>query len=96
MELNQPNTKQVAPTGPRVFDASELQELTAIREAYEQTTVSLGQLEMQKREIAKTEKRVNERLTAIEAQEKVFLDKIVAKYGEGTFDINTGIFTPKT
>ncbi len=95
MELNQPNT-QPTPTGPRIFDASELQELTAIREAYEQATVSLGQLEMQKRELAKTEKRVNERLTAIEAQEKVFLDKIVAKYGEGTFDINTGIFTPKS
>jgi glycerate-2-kinase len=94
MELNTPNT-QTASSGPRVFDASELQELTAIREAYEQATVSLGQLEMQKREVAKTEKRVNERLTAIEAQEKVFLDKIVAKYGEGTFDINTGIFTPK-
>jgi hypothetical protein len=96
MELNQPNIQQPAPTGPRVFDASELQELTAIREAYEQATVSLGQLEMQKRELIKTEKRVNERLTAIEAQEKVFLDKIVAKYGEGTFDINTGIFTPKS
>jgi hypothetical protein len=94
MELNTPNI-QTASSGPRVFDASELQELTAIREAYEQATVSLGQLEMQKREVAKTEKRVNERLTAIEAQEKVFLDKIVAKYGEGTFDINTGIFTPK-
>jgi hypothetical protein len=95
MELNTPNT-QAASNSPRVFDASELQELTAIREAYEQATISLGQLEMQKRELAKTEKRVNERLTAIEAQEKVFLDKIVAKYGEGTFDINTGIFTPKS
>ncbi len=94
MELNTPNT-QTASNSTRVFDASELQELTAIREAYEQATVQLGQLEMQKRELAKTEKRVNERLTAIEAQEKVFLDKIVAKYGEGTFDINTGIFTPK-
>jgi hypothetical protein len=51
---------------------------------------------MQKREIAKTEKRLNERLAAIEAQEKVFLDKIVAKYGEGTFDINTGAFTPRS
>ena len=95
MELNTPNT-QPASNSTKTFDASELQELTAIREAYEQTTVSLGQLEMQKRELAKTEKRVNERLTAIEAQEKVFLDKIVAKYGEGTFDINTGIFTPKS
>jgi len=38
---------------------------------------------------------LNKKITAIENQEKVFLDKIVAKYGEGTFDINTGIFSPK-
>lgn len=95
MELNTPNT-QAALNETKIFDASEIQELTTIREAYEQATISLGQLEMQKREIAKTEKRLNERLIAIEAQEKVFLDKIVARYGEGTFDINTGAFTPRS
>jgi hypothetical protein len=95
MELNQPNIQQPASLEQKIFDAAEIQELTAIREAYEQATISLGQLEMQKREIAKTEKRLNERLIAIESQEKVFLDKIVAKYGEGTFDINTGAFTPR-
>lgn len=82
-------------TGPIVFEASELQEMNNIREAYDQLTIALGQIEMQKREIAKNEKRNLDRLTSVEAQEKVFLDKIVAKYGEGTFDVNTGIFTPK-
>ena len=41
------------------------------------------------------EVRIEQKITAIENQEKVFLDKIVAKYGEGTFDINTGIFSSK-
>ncbi len=81
--------------GPVVFDQNELSEMNNIREVYDQLTIALGQVEMQKREINKNEKRTLERLTAIEAQEKVFLDKIVAKYGEGTFDVNTGIFTPK-
>lgn len=81
--------------GPVKFDQSEIQELNSIREAYEQSTLALGQVQMQKREIEKAEKRVFEKLTSIEAQEKVFLDKVVAKYGEGTFDIATGIFTPK-
>lgn len=81
--------------GPVVFDQNELSEMSNIREIYDQLTIGLGQIEMQKREINKNEKRTLERLTAIEAQEKVFLDKIVAKYGEGTFDVNTGIFTPK-
>lgn len=77
------------------FTEEEIRELSAIRESYDSLVLALGQLEMQKRELAKNEARVNERLTATENQEKVFLDKIVAKYGEGTFDIATGIFTPK-
>lgn len=92
MELNQ--TTQDT-TQPRQFDAAEIQELSVIREAYEQITTSFGQLEMQRREVLKNEKRINERLTTIEAQEKAFLDKIMAKYGEGTFDIATGVFTPR-
>jgi hypothetical protein len=83
------------PEETKMFDAAEISELSSIREAYEQVTIAFGQLEMQKREVIKNEKRINEKFTAIEAQEKVFLDKIVAKYGEGTFDINTGVFTPK-
>lgn len=93
MELNQ--TTQTLVTEPTKFSQDELNEVSAIRQAYEETTLALGQLELQKREIKKSETRVNDRLTAIENQEKVFLDKIVAKYGEGTFDIATGIFTPK-
>lgn len=77
------------------FSQAEVDELAAIRRSYEEITLALGQLELQKRELAKNEKRINERLTASEAQEKVFLDKIVAKYGEGTFDIQSGVFTPK-
>jgi hypothetical protein len=81
--------------GPKQFNADEIAELTIIRESYEQLTLSLGQLQMQKREMEKNEKKVNEKLLSTENQEKVFLDKILAKYGEGTFDINTGVFTPK-
>lgn len=92
-----PATQPTTPsTGPRQFDASEIQELTEIREAYEQATLTLGQIEMQKREVVKNEKKINEKMNAIEAQEKLFLEKIMLKYGEGTFDITTGVFTPKS
>ena len=103
MELNQ-NTQQAtvsaaaqaaAQSGPKQFGPEEIAELSVIREAYEQITLSLGQLEMQKREVAKNEKRINERLVSVENQEKVFLDKVLSKYGEGTFDVMTGVFTPK-
>lgn len=92
MELNQ-TTEDI--NQPRQFDAAEIQELTLIREAYEQITLTLGQIEMQKREVEKNKKRADERIVAVEAQEKLFLEKIMARYGEGTFDIATGVFTPK-
>lgn len=88
-------TNQTTATGPVKFSQDEINELSAIRQAYDDTTLALGQLELQKREVLKREKAINEKLIAIEAQEKVFLDKIVAKYGEGTFDIATGVFTPR-
>ncbi len=91
MEINKPTQPSTVK-----FNQSEIDELTAIRKSYEDLTVALGQLEMQKREVSKNEKRINDRLTAAENQEKVFLDNIVAKYGEGTFDITTGVFTPKS
>jgi hypothetical protein len=88
-------TASPAATSPVKFTEAEIKELTTIRESFEQVTVGLGQLEMQKRDVKKNETRINERITALENQEKVFLDGIVAKYGEGSFDITTGIFTPK-
>jgi hypothetical protein len=93
MEINQ-NTSTAA-SGQVKFTAEEIKELSIIRQGYEELTLALGQLELQKRELKKNETRVNDRLTAVEASEKAFLDKIVAKYGEGTFDIATGVFTPK-
>ena len=86
------NTQNIA---TKQFDSVEINELKDIRTSYEQITLALGQLEMQKRELKKNEQKVDERLTALVAQETVFLNKVVEKYGEGTFDISTGIFTPK-
>ena len=83
------------PDTPVKFSAEEIGELSNIRQSYEQATLALGQLEMRKRELKKTEAGISDSIVAVEAQEKAFLDRIVAKYGEGTFDINTGIFTPK-
>ena len=93
MELNQPT--QNAANSPTKFNQDEITELSTIRQGYEETTLALGQLELQKREVKKNEVRIEQKITAIENQEKLFLDKIVAKYGEGTFDINTGIFSSK-
>ena len=77
MELNNTNTSPLA-NQPTKFNDAEIAELTDIRQAYDRTTLALGQLELQKREVKKNETKIEEQLIAVEAQEKVFLDKIVA------------------
>jgi len=95
MELNNTNTSPLANNQPIKFNEVEIAELTVIRQVYDQTTLALGQLELQRREVKKNEAKIEEKLIEIETQEKAFLDKIIEKYGEGSFDIATGLFTPK-
>jgi hypothetical protein len=91
MEL--PNKTEA--TSPVKFTQEEVAEVTAIREGYDTAVVALGRLEWQRRELQKAEAKLNDEIVQLESREKQFMDAVVAKYGEGTFDIATGIFTPR-
>lgn len=93
MEIN----KQ-APTvanEPTKFTNEESNELAEIRSGFDKATLAFGQFYLQKREVERVETNLNNELVKLEEQEKAFLDKIVAKYGEGMLDPKTQIFTPK-
>jgi len=77
------------------FTEEEMKELGDIRQSYEAVTLALGRLYLQKREIDTEERRINAELENTEKYEKDLLQKILQKYGEGTVDPNTGVFTPK-
>jgi hypothetical protein len=89
MELKSTQPNQIK------FTDEEVKELVALRNTYDQITVELGRIELQKRDIKKSETMILDRLSFTETSEKTFLDRIVAKYGEGNYDNETGIFTPK-
>ena len=89
MELKSTQPSQIK------FNDEEVKELVALRDTYDQITVELGRIELQKRDIKKSETMILDRLSFTEKSEKTFLDRIVAKYGEGNYDNETGIFTPK-
>ena len=86
---------QTTSSEPTKFTEEEMKELGDIRQSYEQITLALGRLYLQKREIDSEERRINNELENTEKAEKVLLQKILEKYGEGTVDPNTGVFTPK-
>lgn len=76
------------------FTEEETKSITEIRNGYDNATVAFGRLYLQKRVIEKAEHDLNNEYLLLEKQEKEFLEKIVAKYGEGTYDPKSNVFTP--
>lgn len=79
---------------PTKFSPEEMGEFQKIRDAYSEAAISYGQLTIRSKEIKETEKKLDEAYLGLQKREKEFLDKIVAKYGEGSLDPTTGTFTP--
>jgi hypothetical protein len=95
MEIpNKPNT--IKSTDSIKFSDEEMLELSSIRTSYEKITLGLGQCQIQKREIESNESKILSQLKKTEEQEDEFLKQILAKYGEGTVNQDTGVFTPKS
>ena len=87
-------TPTVVPTTVK-FSDEETKEITEIRRGFDQATIAFGQFYLQRLQMERNEVELKREFTLLENQEKTFLDKIVAKYGEGTYDPKTNIFTPK-
>jgi sugar-specific transcriptional regulator TrmB len=82
-------------SSPTKFTAEEMKEIADIREGFDKAIAAFGKFYLQQRELKRNEERMNAELILMEKNEKEFLDKIVAKYGEGNYDPSTGIFTAK-
>ena len=76
------------------FSTEEMAEFQKIRDAYAEATLSYGQLAIRLKEIKETEKKLDEAYLGLQKKEEEFLDKVVAKYGEGSLNPNNGTFTP--
>ena len=56
---------------------------------------SFGQLYLQRKELDSVEESLLKEKSEMEARELAFQQSIIQKYGEGTFDPKTGVYTPK-
>jgi flagellar motility protein MotE (MotC chaperone) len=81
-------------TTPAKFDETELKEVEAIRNSYAEASMVYGNLYIQRKQLDSQEKALDEAYSKLQKREKDFLDKIVNKYGEGSLDAKTGVFTP--
>ena len=82
------------------FTDSELKEVKSLQSSYLDVQNEFGQISLaeirlkrQEDEIDKRKEEASKKLTEIENTEKAFLDSITAKYGRGTLNPETGVFT---
>ena len=83
------------------FTKEEMDMISKIQETYLDIQQKLGQvslsklkLEQQVEAIGKVEKELLENFKKTQKEEKDFVDGITKKYGDGTLDPESGIFTP--
>ena len=83
------------------FSADELKKIQEIQKSYADITTQLGQvgiakirLRDQEISLAKEEDKLNTNFSKVQDDEQKFLDEITKKYGQGTLNPETGVFTP--
>ena len=77
------------------FTDDELKKIKDLQTSYLDIQNEFGQLSLAKIRLKRQEEQVSKKLTEIENTEKSFLDKVTEKYGKGTLNPETGVFTPQ-
>ena len=76
------------------FTEEELKQVQNIQASYQNVQSQFGQLKLAQIRLDEQEVDLEEALKAIQSEEKKFLDGITDKYGQGTLNPETGVFTP--
>ena len=76
--------------------AEEIADIQSIQEKTRAALLELGELEIHANSIVKRKENVFATLTAIRTQEQELAQSLTERYGDGSIDLNTGEFTPKT
>ena len=76
------------------FTEEELTQVQNIQKSYLNVQNQFGQLKLAQIRLDEQEVDLEEALKAIQSEEKKFLDGITDKYGQGTLNPETGVFTP--
>ena len=76
------------------FTEEELNQVQNIQVSYQNVQNQFGQLKLAQIRLDEQEVDLEEALKQIQSEEKKFLDGITDKYGQGTLNPETGVFTP--
>ena len=76
------------------FTEEELKQVQNIQTSYQNIQSQFGQLKLAQIRLDEQEVELEDALKQIQSEEKKFLDGITDKYGQGTLNPDTGVFTP--
>ena len=76
------------------FTEEELTQVQNIQASYQNVQNQFGQLKLTQIRLDEQEVELEDALKQIQSEEKKFLDGITNKYGQGTLNPETGVFTP--
>ena len=76
------------------FTEEEIKQVQTIQASYQNVQIQFGQLKLNQIRLDEQEVELEEALKQIQTEEKKFLDGITSKYGQGTLNPETGVFTP--
>ena len=76
------------------FTEEELKQVQNIQASYVNVQNQFGQLKMAQIRLDGQEVDLEEALKSVQNEEKKFLDGITEKYGQGSLNPETGVFTP--
>ena len=76
------------------FTEEELTQVQNIQKSYVSVQNQFGQLKLAQIRLDEQEVDLEEALKSVQSEEKKFLDGITSKYGQGTLNPETGVFTP--
>jgi hypothetical protein len=83
------------------FSEDEIKEISELQKTYVEVQSQFGQiaiaklnLQTQANELNKVENEYREKFVETQNTEKELVDKLTEKYGEGSLDPTTGVFTP--
>jgi len=75
------------------FTEEELKQVQNIQTSYQNVQNQFGQLKLTQIRLDQQEIELGDALKQIQSEEKKFLDGITNKYGQGTLNPETGVFT---
>ena len=76
------------------FTEEELKQVQDIQQSYANVQNQFGQLKLAQIRLDNDEVTLEDTLKSIQDEEKKFLDGITKKYGQGSLNPETGVFTP--